>query len=794
MLRTSCRFYRTSISRSSWSQVPSPCRHPRRCLAVAAAGLPSVPFKSDDNILRDVFDSEHFWRHFNKPIQSTIPSSSSSSSSKGLFGNYYLTHPEGFTAFSRATVEKCERLVAFVVEASTFEERRLIPRNLDRLSDCLCRLLDMANFVRLSHPDPAFRDASTEAHARLFEYMNVFNTTPDLKIKLESALADPHLSASWNEEEKMVAQILLKDFSQSAIDLPDDKRRTFVELSNRTRQLGIKFVEEMRPEISTVSLSNRQLKEADPLVLQHASTRFLTGISIPTVGPVAFTALRSIGDETARRDLYIKGRTAPRSQLQTLQDLLQTRAMVANLNSYKSYAEMNLSDKLAQTPAAVNSFLDALIRDNASLVQQEMDEMLVVKKSKQGDTNALIQIEAWDRDYMQAQLSDMQRSRSRRPDFMSAYFSLGTVMQGLSRLFNQLYGIRFVPTAVSPGETWDHDVRRLDVVDEKLGHIAVLYCDLFSRPGKSPDPAHFTVRCSRRIYPSEIEEASFSHPDLDPLQAVNDGMAISHNPSTNTTWQLPTIALNCDFEAPNPHTTRHPVEPTLLSFRSVQTLFHEMGHAIHSILGRTACHAVSGTRCATDFAELPSVLMEHFAVDPHVLGLFARHWQTDAPLPYDMVAERLAVDRKGQGVETEHQILLALLDQAYHSDLPLTMASDFDSTKVMQDVFDKYGSVREPRETSVQGFFGHLVEYGGTYYSYLLDRAIAGRVWQEVFDAGKGGGAISRDRGQRFHDEVLRWGGSRDGWRCLASLLGDEKLRHGGSEAMAEVGKWGVQD
>ena len=145
-------------------------------------------------------------------------------------------------------------------------------------------------------------------------------------------------------------------------------------------------------------------------------------------------------------------------------------------------------------------------------------------------------------------------------------------------------------------------------------------------------------------------------------------------------------------------------------------------------------------------------------------------------------------------METEHQILLAMLDQAYHSDLPLTMEGGFDSTKVLQDVWDRYGSVKEPRETSAQGFFGHLIEYGGTYYSYLFDRAIAGKVWQEVFDGGRYGAAIRREGGRRFRDEVLRWGGSKDGWSCLAGLLGDERLRDGGPEAMAEVGKWGIKD
>lgn len=736
-----------------------------------------------------MFDSPSVWHGFSD-IQS-----SPHSAPKGLFENRYLTKPEGFITFAKETRDKCHRLVASVVEASSADDRRRIPIVLDRLSDSLCRVLDLADFVRTTHPDSGFQHASTQAYAMLYEFMNVLNTTPGLKIQLENALNDPNINATWSGEERMVAQILLEEFSKSAIESSDENRQAFVELSNRVSQLGTQFVRDMMPEKSTVSLHSRQLKGVDPLVLQHASRKHFTGISIPTTGPVAYTALRSMRDESARRDLYMAMKTAPQSQLKTLQDFLQTRTKVANLAGFRSYAEMNLTDKLAKTPIAVNSFLDALSRDNASQVRRELDEMLTMKKLSADGSLLLSRIEAWDRDHYQTQLANKYRSRSRRPDFISAYFSLGTVMQGLSRLFTQLYGVRFIPTAVSVGEVWNPDVRRLDVIDESKGRIAVLYCDLFARPGKSPNPAHFTLRCSRRIDSSEIEEASALHPHLDPLEAVNDGMAISQNPRTQITYQLPTIALICDFQPPSDqHKNNHSSEPTLLSFRDVQTLFHEMGHAIHSILGRTACQVVSGTRCATDFAELPSVLMEHFAADPTVLALFARHWQSDAPLPYEMVSERLAIERRGQGVETEHQILLAMLDQAYHSDLPLTMPGGFDSTKVLHDVYDRYGTVREPRETSAQGFFGHLVEYGGTYYSYLFDRAIAGKVWKEVFDSGRDGGAIKRENGQRFRDEVLMWGGSRDGWGCLSNLLRDEGLRDGGPEAMAAVGRWGVVD
>lgn len=355
-------------------------------------------------------------------------------------------------------------------------------------------------------------------------------------------------------------------------------------------------------------------------------------------------------------------------------------------------------------------------------------------------------------------------------------------MQGLSRLFTRLYGIRFVPHETMPGETWNGDVRRLDVISETDGHVAVLYCDLFSRPDKSPNPAHFTVRCSREILNHELEEARSESNNLfsTPEEAVNDGMATSR--ATGTLKQLPTIALICDFRTHS--------QPSLLDFSEVQTLFHEMGHAIHSILGRTSLQEVSGTRCATDFAELPSIIMESFAADPTVLALFASHYETDQPLPYELVAEKLALDRRFVGVDTEYQIVLSVLDQAYHSSLPFSPS--FDSTQVCHEIQHRIGVLPpDPPETSWQGQFGHLVGYGSTYYSYLFDQVLASRIWKVVFQNGRGGAAVDRANGERMMNDVLKWGGGRDPWRCVADVLGDGQVEKGGEEAMRVVGSWG---
>ena len=767
MLKSPCRLLRTSLRHGLRIVLP------RKQYSVAAtvtteskSRLPAT-YRHEDHLLREIFDSPNVWRQFSQRAEY-----GSSNLPQGLFQNHHLIEPRGFLRYAELTRTRAQKIVKEVLSASSTEDYIALPRRLDLLSDTLCRILDPADFVRSTHPQIPYRQAATEAYGYLFEYMNLLNTTPGLKQQLEKAVSDPEISKAWEEAEKTVAQILLKDFGQSAIDLPQEKRQRFVELSNETKRLGHVFVENMAPRTSHLQFDVDQLKGMNPQIVARYSTK-RRKVLLPTAGPAPYIALDSVENESVRRDIYVHGRQSLPAQIQTLETLMKTRAEIASLSEYKSYAHMNLTDKMAKSPEAVNSFLTALSADNAPHVMKEIEEMKALKV-REGET---CEIHPWDVMYYRNRINAMFQSSSRKPDFMAAYFSLGTVMQGLSRLFNRLYGIRFVPRETTPGEVWDEKVRRLDVFHETEGHVAVLYCDLFGRAGKTPNPTHFTLRCSRLIS------------STDPVEEENDGMAVSSPTGSKDRFQLPVIALVCDFPHPKNDTT-----PTLLGFQDVRTLFHEMGHAIHSILGRTPLQIVSGTRCPTDFAELPSVLMESFAVDPSVLALFARHWETDAPLPYELVENFLQTQRRGQGFQTETQILFSLLDQAYHSSLPLTMEGGFDSTKIFFDVYDKYGSVREPRDTSAQGFFGHLVEYGGTYYSYLFDRAIAGKLWREVFRAGKDGGGIDREAGERYKEEVLKWGGSRSGWACVSGVLKDDRLKDGGKEAMEEVGRWGVHD
>ncbi|TVY47685.1 Mitochondrial intermediate peptidase [Lachnellula occidentalis] len=737
----------------------------------------------DDKTLRKIFDSSKFWKDFSQSSKT-----GQNGGNIGLFQNRYLTSPEGFVEFADASLRKAKRLVNKVLQARSVAEYHDIVRHLDRLSDLLCRVIDISDFVRSTHPNRAIQAAASHAYSVMFEYMNVLNTTTELEKQLNIAMS--HKDSPWGEQEKMVAEILKNDFAKSAHDLPKAQRERFISLSQEISHVGTSFVDSMAPNKQYLTFRSSQLKGMDPMFVKQFTQ--WGQVSLPTVGDAATLALRSVQDSDARKEIFMASRTSSRSTIQKLQSLLRKRAELAKLTGYSSYAEMTLQDKMAGGPEMTRTFLYGLNDQNSANLESQLEILRQEKKKASQYPGDIANLEPWDKEYYMAKVLAKSRSVQRTPDFLSAYFSLGTVMQGLSRLFSRLYGIRFVPHETRPGETWNSDVRRLDVISDTDGHVAVLYCDLFSRPGKSPNPAHFTLRCSRLIRDEEIQEAHLDQNPLfsSPKEAANDGMSISKTLPAGGVMQLPTIALICDFETPQDLN-----KPSLLSFSEVSTLFHEMGHAIHSILGRTDFQEVSGTRCATDLSELPSILMEHFASDPTVLSLFARHYETDEPLPYEMVAEKLAMDKKFDAIDTDNQIILSLLDQECHS--AAAADASFDTTKLYHDLQAKYSrQPTDPPGTSWQGFFGHLFGYGGNYYSYIFDSVLARRVWQMVFMAGRQEGSISRERGERLKENLLKWGGARDPWLCMSTLLEDERLLTGSDgtkNGMKLVGQWGIK-
>ncbi|KAG1183615.1 hypothetical protein G6F36_008317 [Rhizopus arrhizus] len=721
--------------------------------------------KENDDHLRLIFDDKQLWKQFS--LKTNIDP-------VGLCGHPDFSDVHGIQFATQQAIQRSQILVERICNASTngSEEMRKVVKNLDRLSDTLCSVIDLAEFVRNAHPDNSIQDSVHQAYSDLCSYMNTLNTDTRIHKILSEVLADSQLIKYMDEEEYKSAMVLLHDFEKSGIHLPSKKREEFIHLSDLIIHLGRNFIQQNPRAIDTVKIPVSELAGI-PIHQTHVKNGFAY---IPTDSPQAQTILKYAKNEQVRKQVYQSIYSATEESINTLESLMKTRAQLATLVGNSSFAELHLQDKMAKNPGNVDTFLRTLLKHQEPLFRKDMN---LLQSSKQCElkNNTTSTIFAWDRDYYMHLCNQIEFEKHQKP---MPYFTVGSVIQGLSRLFNHLYGVRFEYSSMRPGESWNDEVRKLDVVCEDEGKIGTIYCDLFMRQGKTAHAAHYTIRTSRRVdddddhndvrfaFPGRnVDESRLFPPITQPAERIRgkDGL-----------YQLPIIALTCDFAQGTGN------QPSFLSMYDVETLFHEMGHAMHSMLGRTDFHNVAGTRCASDFVELPSVLMEHFVSHPEVMSLFTN----------ETVSSPQVGHKQGKlfnGIELNAQILMALVDQSYHSSL--ANSDSFSSVKEWYRLQDSVGLFPSVPETMWPVQFNHLFGYASNYYSYLLDRTLARRVWETNFKENP----LSRVKGQAFREGVLKWGGSRDPWECIASVLSEEdasKIIKGDEEAMKTVGDWGV--
>lgn len=729
------------------------------------ASTATLPPTCDDRDLVSFFD---------------VPSSGATSPgpATGIFGHPSLTSPQALESIADAILQRAQLLTERVLRApQSRSEMFKVVKNLDRLSDLLCSVVDLAEFVRNAHPDPKWVASANNLYESLSEFMNVLNTHVGLYNVLKAVLADQELFNALSKEGQETALVFWRDFEKCAIDLPDAQRNRFVSLSTEILVLGRQF---MNDELRVRPPAVIRAEELDGLKDRGMGIRlknqaFWTrrDLQVYPGSPQAQMIMRSAPNEEPRRKVYLASNSSTQEELYLLEQLLKTRAELARLVGSRSFAHMELIGKMAKSPENVRHFLDALMARNRPNAARALLKLSLRKREHLNTTlNPVIQ--PWDRDYYCP-------PEPPAPPIPLPPLTLGTVFMGLSRLFKHLYGVTLRPASVTLGQVWHPDVRKLEVVDEDNEVLGFIYADLFDRRGKPGGAAHYTVSCSRRV-DDDDEPGDYPSAEAwdDPRLSFSREFGSIHRLRRRGragVYQIPVVALLCDF-APRSSTTG----PTTLEWFQVLTLAHEMGHAMHSMFGQTEYHSVSGTRCATDFVELPSILMETFLTSSRVLSLF----DIDGKLGFGHKSNH--DEDPCHFIDTHSQILLAELDQIYHSEAVLSPS--FDSTQALAKLFDSQSLIPYVPGTSWQTRFGHLYPYGATYYSYLFDRTIASRVWSKLFT----GNPLSRETGERFKGEVLSYGGGKDPWLMLSSLLNAPELESGDARVMQEIGNWKLEN
>uniref|UniRef100_A0A673C6I7 Mitochondrial intermediate peptidase n=1 Tax=Sphaeramia orbicularis TaxID=375764 RepID=A0A673C6I7_9TELE len=581
--------------------------------------------------------------------------------SQGLFGVPELRSPSGFQVATKAALKNTEELVKKACSCSPGVET---VEAFDQLSDGLCKVADLADFVKVAHPDSGFREAAERTCVEIGTVVEKLNTNVELCKSLKKLLDNSDVVAKLDPDSRRVAELFMFDFEISGIHLDDELRKKAVALHVKLLDLNNEF-------LVGSHMPNRIARSAIP---EHLHLHFASEGSFIQVGGLHADSPDDLVREIAYR-IYLY----PNADImECLEELLKCRYKLAKLVGYESYGHRALKGTMAKTPAHCNGCNNGCFICSLSC-------------SGLGRYNI-------------------------EPSLYSPYLSLGSCMEGLNNLFTQLYGVSLMSEPPRAGEVWSDDVRKLAVVHETEGLLGYIYCDFFHRADKPHQDCHFTIRGGR--WCQETGQ-----------------------------YQLPVVVLMLSLPLPTKSA------PTLLTPGMMENLFHEMGHAMHSMLGRTRYQHVTGTRCATDFAEVPSILMEYFATDYRVISQFARHYETGQPLPESMVA-RLCESKKVCGAaDTQLQIFYAVLDQLYHS-----APQNRSTTEILKEMQQKFYGLPYTPNTAWQLRFSHLIGYGAKYYSYLMSRAVASMVWKQCFVQDP----LNRDMGERYRQEMLAHGGAKE--------------------------------
>ncbi|XP_011875557.1 PREDICTED: mitochondrial intermediate peptidase [Vollenhovia emeryi] len=641
---------------------------------------------------------------FNSTVNDETHPASVLEKETGLFGIPELKTENGFDILKDRALADVDVLIE---EATSEDRRRKMVEIFDQLSNTLCKVADMAEFIRIAHPDQRYVRAAENACITISGVVEKLNTHRQLydSLKHVTSNGDTRVTSDIDDH---VAKLFLFDFEQCGIHLPEGQRRRVVELNDYILQVGQKF---MAGAVTPRTVNADMLPD---VIRQHFVTEN---------GQISVQGFYTDSSNTTVREAAYKLFLFPdKEQEYLLHQLLYSRHLLAESCGFASYAYRAVKGSTVESPVVVKEFLDIL---NDTLQPKAAQDFQVMQNMKDAESRIKQELMPWDTPYFMAKAKKAWLNTSTTE--FAPYFSLGACMEGLSFLTQSLYRVKLESVPVLSGEVWANNVHKLAVIDEEEGTLGYIYCDFYERAGKPNQDCHFTIQGGKQL---------------------SDG-----------SYQIPIVVLMLSL--PQPRWSN----PCLLSPSSVDNLFHEMGHALHSMLGRTKYQHVTGTRCSTDFAEVPSVLMEYFASDPRVVSKFAKHFQTQEPMPENLLYKLCASKNIFYASELQNQIFYSMLDQVYHSGKLMKS-----TTEILQDVQKDYYGLPYVKNTAWQLRFSHLVGYGAKYYSYLISRAIAAWIWQTYFHDDP----FCRSAGNRYRRECLAHGGGKPASLLVSDFLNKE--------------------
>ncbi|MEO0352038.1 MAG: M3 family metallopeptidase [Cyanobacteria bacterium P01_A01_bin.15] len=609
---------------------------------------------------------------------------------------------------------------------------------------------------------PELRAAYEAVQPALVEFATRLSQSKVFYNGFKQLAEEPTLSLA----QRRIVDAAIRDAELSGVGLEGETKQQFNQIQQQLAELGTQFSNHVldatkafsltlttQEEIaglppSLLSLAAQAAREAGDTDATADAGPWRITLDIPSYGPFLKHSRRRELREKLYRAYINRASSGELDNSPLIEKTLTLRKQQAQLLGFETYADLSIARKMAPSVAAVEALMEELRSASYDAAVKELDDLRVFAKGQ--NAPAADDLKQWDIPFWAERMRETEFDLN--DEELRPYFPLPQVLDGLFGLASRLFGVT-ITAADGQAPVWHPDVRYFAITNASGEPTAYFYLDPYSRPAEKRGGA-WMDECVVRAH-------------TDPDAPV----------------RLPVAYLVCNQSPPVDG------KPSLMTFREVETLFHEFGHGLQHMLTQVDYPGAAGiNNVEWDAVELPSQFMENWCYDRSTLFKMARHYETGAPLPEADYQKLLAARNFMTGNAILRQVNFGWLDIALHS------SYDPKGAETVWDVRNRLAqktAVLPPlAEDAFLCSFGHIFAggYAAGYYSYFWAEVLSADAFAAFEEAGIDNEAAVQKTGQRFRDTVLALGGSRHPMEIFHAFRGREPstealLHHRGLKA-----------
>jgi len=617
-------------------------------------------------------------------------------------------------------------------QAPTFENTIVV---MDQSGELLRKVSPVFSGLTSVNNNPELQLLARKLSPAMSKHRDDISLNPEL-FKRVKAVYNQKDKLSLNVEQLKLLENTYRRFVRGGADLPEDKQEQLRKINSELADLQLAFSQNLLSETA-----NFRLAESDKTKLTGLSEAMLAdakaraqkandanayhfGLDNPSIMPFLENAdNREMRTQLLNAYLSRGNNNNAQDNKEVVKKIVTLRLERAKLMGYENYAQLAIEDRMSKDPETVMTFLNKLWTPSLDMAKNELKDIEVMMKRQK------VALPSTPADWRYFFNKSKQQKYSINQEEIRQYFQLEKVREGIFYVCNRLWGITFtelknMPVPHPEATAWE-------CKDTDGSTLGVIYMDMHPRPGMKNGGAW----CGH--YRS---------------QEMKDGKR-----------SYPIITIVCNFTRPSGD------KPALLTSDEANTFFHEFGHALDGLFRATNYFGTSSTQ--RDFVEFASQIMEHWAFEPEVLKVYAKHYKTGATIPASLVKKIAQNEMYGQGFATTEFLAASLLDMEYH--LLKEIPRDFDVLKFEHAVLQKYGLISQipPRYRST--YFAHTFSGGYTagYYMYIWAEQLDSDAFEAFLEKKN---IFDLDLARKIRFEIYARGGIEDAMILYKNFRGKE--------------------